>query len=273
MAYANHLVNHFLTPPLLIPTPANVRGRRALRSLNRVVWKVIEERRRDGGQRGDLLGMLISARDAETNEAMDDKQLRDEVVTFLVAGHETTAVALSWAWHLLAQHPAVEQRLHAEVADVLGGRQPTMNDLANLRYTRMVLEESMRLYPPVWGTARAAYHADEVGGVHVPAGASITLSPYVTHRHPTFWDDPDRFDPERFDPERSADRPEYAYFPFGGGPRGCVGKQFALSEGQLILAMVTQKFRMHAVPGQQVEAYPILTLRPRPGILMTLQPR
>ncbi len=273
LAYANHLVNHFLTPPLVIPTRANVRGRRAIRSLDRIVWKLIEARRRDGRERKDLLGMLISARDADTNEAMDDKQLRDEVVTFLIAGHETTAVALTWAWHLLSLHPWAAQRLQNEVRDVLGGRLPTVGDVANLPYARMVLEESMRLYPPVWGTARAAYNEDEVGGVRVPAGASITLSPYVTHRHPAFWEEPERFDPERFSPERSTERPEYAYFPFGGGPRGCVGRQFATMEGQLVLAMIAQKFQLHDVPGHSWDPYPILTLRPRHGALMTLQPR
>ena len=273
MAYANYLINHFFPLPLVVPTRANRRGRRAIASLDRVVWKIIEARRRDTQDRGDLLGMLISARDAETNEAMDDQQLRDEAVTFLVAGHETTAVALSWAWHLLSVNPSAERRLHQEVADVLGHRPPSLRDLSDLHYTRMVLEESMRLYPPVWATTRQAYHADEIEGFQVPAATVVTVSPYVTHRNPAFWDDPERFDPERFSAERSAGRPDYAYYPFGGGPRGCVGRQFALMEGQLVLAMVAQRFRLQAVPSHPIEPDPILTLRPRYGVLMTLQRR
>jgi cytochrome P450 len=273
LAYANHVVNHMFTPPLFIPTPANRLGRRAIQSLDRTVWKIIERRRRDGQDRGDLLSMLTQARDAETNETMTDQQLRDECVTFLIAGHETTAVALSWAWHLLALHPSAERTLHAEIAEVLEGRTPTVRDLGDLVYTRKVLEESLRLYPPVWATNRAAHEEDEVSGWHIPRGASVTVSPYVTHRHPAFWEHPEDFDPERFSPARSAERPEYAYFPFGGGPRGCIGKQFALMEGQLVLAMVAQRFRLQGVPGHRVEPHPILTLRPRDGLLMTRHPR
>jgi cytochrome P450 len=273
MTYANYLMNHFMTPPLFVPIPANVRGRRAIKRVDRIVWKVIEQRRRDGAERTDLLGMLLRARDAETNQAMDDKQLRDEVVTFLVAGHETTAVALSWAWHLLSNHPDAERRLHDEVAAVLGDRAPTMSDLPSLPYTRMVIEEAMRLYPPAWATNRDSYADDVIGGYRIRARSAVVLSPYLTHRHPSFWDDPEKFDPERFSPERVADRPDYAYFPFGGGPRGCVGKQFAIMEAQIILAMTAARFRLRAVPGHPVDPYPILTLRPRHGIRMTLEER
>jgi cytochrome P450 len=273
MTYANYLMNHFLTPPIFVPIPANVRGRRAIKRVDRIVWKVIEQRRRDGGERTDLLGMLLRACDAETHQSMDDKQLRDEVVTFLVAGHETTAVALSWTWHLLSRHPEAERRLHDEIDAVLGDRAPAMGDLASLPYTRMVIEEAMRLYPPAWATNRETYADDEIGGFHVPARSSVVVSPYVTHRHPSFWSDPESFDPERFSPERSAERPEYAYFPFGGGPRGCVGRQFAMMEAQIILAMTARRFRLRAVPGHPVEPYPILTLRPRHGLRMTVEPR
>jgi cytochrome P450 len=273
ITYANHLMNHFMPPPLFVPTAANRHGARAIARVDRVVWRIIEQRRRSATQHHDLLGMLISARDAETNEAMDDKQLRDEVVTFLVAGHETTALALSWAWHLLAQHPDAEQRLHAQVDAALGNEGPRIGDLAALPYARMVIEESLRLYPPAWATSREARAADVVAGMPVPAHATITLSPYVTHRHPAFWDDPQGFDPERFTPERSALRPEFAYFPFGGGPRGCVGKQFAMIEGQIVLAMVARRFRLRSVAGHPVEPNPILTLRPRYGLMMTLEPR
>ena len=273
LAYANHLLNHFLTPPLFVPTAANRRGRRAILSLDRIVWQIIERHRRDGANGDDLLGMLLAARDADTDRAMDDRQLRDEVVTFLVAGHETTAVALAWTWYLLATHEDVERRLAGEIAEVLEGRPPTLPDLSRLRYTRMVLEESMRLYPPAWAVSRQSFADDEVRGVRMPAGTVVTLSPYVTHRNPDFWEAPERFDPERFSPGRSAGRPEYAYFPFGGGPRGCVGNQFAMLEAQLVLATVAQKFRLRVVPGQVVEPDPILTLRPRYGIRVVLERR
>jgi cytochrome P450 len=274
MEYSNHLVNHFFALPLAIPTRANRRGRHAIARLDAIVWKIIGERRRDVRDRGDLLSMLINARDAETNETMTDRQLRDEVVTFLVAGHETTAVALAWTWHLVAQHAAVERRLQAEVDTVLdGGRVPTLADLAELRYTRMVIEESMRLYPPVWGTMRQAYDDDVVGGQLVRKDETVTVSPWLTHRHPDLWERPEEFDPERFTADRSAARPDYAYFPFGGGPRRCIGNQFAMMEAQLILAMTVQAFRLQAVPGHSVEPDPILTLRPRHGVWMTLRPR
>jgi cytochrome P450 len=273
MTYANHLMNHFFTPPLFVPIPVNVRGRRAIARVDRIVWKVIGERRRDGRDGRDLLGMLLQARDAESDRAMDDKQLRDEVVTFLVAGHETTAVALTWTWYLLSQHPAVEQRLQREIASVLDGRRPAIDDLTHLTYTRMVIEEAMRLYPPVWATNRESYREDEIAGMRIPARSSLAISPFITHRHPLFWENPETFDPERFSPERSATRPEYAYFPFGGGPRGCVGRQFAMMEAQIILAMVAQRFRLRAVPGHAVQPYPILTLRPRHGVLMTCEAR
>ena len=273
MGYANHLMNHLFTPPLFIPTSANRRGRRAIAGVDRVVWNVVEKRRRDGRERDDLLGMLLRARDAETNQAMDDKQLRDEVVTFLVAGHETTAVALAWAWHLLSQHPAAEARLGEEIAEVLGQRPLTIADIPRLEYTRMVIEESMRLYPPAWATNREAYRNDEIGGMHVPARSSVLVSPFLTHRHPEFWEDPEAFEPLRFSAERSVSRPEYAYFPFGGGPRGCVGRQFAMMEAQIILAMTARRFRFRAVEGHRVDPDPILTLRPRNGVLATVEAR
>jgi cytochrome P450 len=266
-------MNHFITPPIVIPTPANRRGGKAIAKLDRIVTRIIDNRRRSGEERNDLLAMLLAARDAETNAAMDDRQLRDEMVTFLVAGHETTAVALSWTWYLLSQNPDAERRLHAEVDEVLGDRLPTVDDLKDLPYTRMVLEESMRLYPPVWATSREPYEDDEVGGVRLPAGTTVTLSQYVTHRDPAFWPEPERFDPERFNPERSAERPEYAYFPFGGGPRRCVGQQFAMMEGQIALAMISRRLRLRLVPGHPVEPDPILTLRPRHGVAVTLQSR
>jgi cytochrome P450 len=204
---------------------------------------------------------------------MNDRQVRDEVMTLLLAGHETTSNALSWTWYLLSQHPDAESRLHAELEQVLGGRTPTVEDLPRLAYTRMVLEETLRLYPPAVGFNRKALADDEVGGYVVPANTLIWLSPYTTHRHPEFWEHPDVFDPERFSPERSAGRPHFAHFPFGGGPRLCIGSNFAMMEAQLILATTVQRYRLRLLPGYQVEPQVLLTMRPRNGLPMTFLER
>jgi cytochrome P450 len=261
----------FLPPPVWVPTPASVRFLRARRALDRVVYHIIQTRRRTGEDAGDFLGMLLAARDADTGEGMSDQQLRDEVMTFVLAGHETTAVALAWTWYLLARHPDADARLRAEVAAVLGGRAPTVEDLPALRYTRMVLEETMRLYPPVWGLGRQAIAADSIGGYPIRAGAPVSMSPYVTHRHPAVWDDPERFDPERFTPERVAARPRFAYLPFSGGPRLCIGNEFALMEATLVLALVAQRYRLVLAPERRVVPQVTLTLRPRGGLPMTLE--
>ena len=214
--------------------------------------------------------MLLMTRDEDTGEGMTDKQLRDEVTTFLGAGSETTAVLLAWAWALLSTHPAVDRKFRAELAEVLGGRTPTIADLPNLKYTRMILDETLRLYPPAWAMSREVLSDDEIGGYHIPAKSQVFLVQYVTHRLPEFWENPEGFDPERFTPERSANRPRYAYFPFGGGPRLCIGNEFALMEAQLVLATVAQKYHLHLVPGHTLEPYPIFTLRPRHGVMVTL---
>jgi cytochrome P450 len=244
---ASEYVAHASLDPLALlltgfPMPAQLRFRAALRALDKVVQGIITERRRQNRDTGDLLSMYLLARDEETGEGMNDRQLRDEVMTLLLAGHETTANTLAWTWYLLSGHPVIEQKLHAELAAVLGGRVPTVPDLPNLPYTRMVIEESMRLYPPAYGISRKAIAADEIGGYRIPANSVIFVGPYVMHRHPKFWENPDVFDPERFTPERSADRPPFAYFPFGGGPRLCIGNQFALIEAQLLLATVAQRY-------------------------------
>jgi cytochrome P450 len=258
-------------PPSAVPTPRNLRRRAALAALDRTVYGIIQARRRGETAGGDLLGLLMGVRDQETGAAMSDKQLRDEVITLFIAGHETTAVTLSWAWHLLAEHPAHAVCLHAELADVLGGRLPTIADLPNLPYSRMVIEETLRLFPPAWVTNRQALDEDEICGYRIPAGAIMLISPYVIHRNPAYWDNPEMFDPERFTPERSAGRPHYAYFPFGGGPRQCIGKGFALMEAQLILAMVSQHYRLCHMPGHQVEPQALMTLRPRGGLPMMVE--
>ena len=258
-------------PPLGVPTPRNRRIQRCIRDLDTVVHEIITARRSAG--QNDLVTMLLAARDAQTGEGMSDKQLRDEVMTLLIAGHETTSNLLTWTWYLLAQHPEVERQLHDELARVLGGRIPTVEDVPQLSYTRMVLEESLRLYPPAVGFNRKALVEDEVGGYRVPANTLIWLSPHVTHRHPEFWDDPEAFDPERFTPERVAARPHFAYFPFGGGPRQCIGNNFAMMEAQLVLATIAQRYQLRLVPGHLVEPQVLLTMRPRDGLPMTLHPR
>jgi cytochrome P450 len=249
--------------PPLMPRP-----RRALRTLDEVVFGILRDRRRGASEGGDLLSTLVELRDEETGEGMSDRQLRDEVMTLLLAGHETTANALAWTWHLLGRHPAAAERLRAELAAVLGRRMPTVADLPQLPWTRMVLEEAMRLYPPAWLISRAAMEDDVIGGYHVPRGATVILSPWVTHRHPDLWDDPERFDPERFAPARVAARPRFAYFPFGGGPRLCIGSGFAMTEAQLVLASVASRYRLEPVPGHEPRLEPLVTLRPRDGLPM-----
>jgi cytochrome P450 len=263
----------FIDLPQWLPTPQHRRVRRALRTLDQVVYRMIDARRRCPHDMGDLLSWLLRARHAETGKGMSDRQLRDEVMTLFVAGSETTAAALAWTWYLLVTHPDVQRRLEEELTAVVGGRMPTFQDLQTLSYTRMVIEEALRLYPPTWVTARSPLADDEIGGYRIPRQAVVLLSPYVLHRHPTFWEHPAAFDPERFMPAQSTDRPRYAYFPFGGGPRRCIGESFALMEVRLIVAMVTQAYRLHLVPGHPVAPQPLFTLRPRHGVLVTLQPR
>ncbi|CAN5696860.1 cytochrome P450 [soil metagenome] len=260
-------------PPLQVPTPRNRRLRAALGTLDVAVYRIIEEHRRKGGG-DDLLSLLMEARDEETGAAMSDRQLRDEVITLFIAGHETTATALSWTFYLLARHPGAEERLRSELERVIGpsGRAPTVDDLPNLSYARAVIEEAIRLYPPVWITNRQAVAEDEILGYRIPAGTIVMISPYVLHRHPDFWERPEAFEPERFSPERSAGRPRYAYFPFGGGPRQCIGRDMALVEAQLVLATVAQRYRLRLSADQVVEAQPLATLRPRGGLPMTLEP-
>jgi len=262
-------------PPLWVPTPRNRRLLTGLNTLNTVVYAIIEERRKQpvATNTGDLLGMLLSAQDEETSEGMSDQQLRDEVLTLLLAGHETTAAALTWTWYLLSQHPEVECRLHTELDTVLGGRLPAVEQLDALPYTRMVIQEALRLYPPAFGFTRFAVTEDEIGGYPIPAKSVMFLSANCTHRHPVFWEEPEVFDPERFTPERSADRPRFAYFPFGGGPRQCIGNAFALMEAQLVLATVAQRYTLRLIPRHPVEPQVRLTMWPRYGLPMTLHPR
>ena len=258
--------------PHQVPTPNNVRYRRALKELDGIVYSLIDGRRREGGGE-NLLSMLLEARDQETGEGMGDAQLRDEAMTLLIAGNETTAVALSWAWYLLSRHLEINNRLQEELDAVLGGRAPTFEDLPLLPYTTAVLKEAMRLYPPAWIFSRRPIEDDEIGGYRLPAGTTVLISPYVTHRNPEYWEEPETFNPERFEEEPSAGRPEFAYLPFGGGPRKCIGDRFALVEGVLILAAVAQRYNLRLVQGHKVAPEPLVTLRPKGGIQVFLEER
>lgn len=221
----------------------------------------------------DLLARLIAARDEQTGIGMTAQEVRDHVITIFMAGHETTAMAMTWIWYLLSQHAAVEAKLHAELDAVLGGRIPGPQDLARLTYTRMVIEESMRLYPPVHTIAREALGDDTVAGLRVPKGSAVLVSPWVLHRHRRLWREPGRFDPERFSPEEAAARARFAYMPFGGGRRICIGAAFAMAEATLLLAVIAQRFRLRLLPGHPVEPQGLITLRPRHGMKMLVTPR
>ena len=241
--------------------------------LDAAVARMIAEREASPGGH-DLLSRLIAARDGETGVAMTAQEVRDQVVTIFVAGHETTAVAMSWIWYLLAMHPDVEGKLHAELDAVLGGRDPGPDDLPNLPYGRMVIDEAMRFYPPAPGTStRQALAADEICGVKIPKGAPITVIPWVTHRHRQYWDRPDAFEPERVCKAASAGRPRFAYSPCGAGPRVCIGASLAITEMMLVLATLAQRFRLTLPPGHQVELQHRVTLRPRGGLPMSVRRR
>ncbi len=258
--------------PDSLPTPGNLAYRRATRRLDGLIHALVEERRRSGVDAGDLLSMLLRAED-EDGGGMSDEQLRDEAMTIILAGHETTAIALSWTWYLLGTHPEVEARLSAELEEVLGGRAPTVEDLPRLRYADAVIKESMRLYPPAWAVGREALEDCEIGGYHVPAGTQMFISQYVIQRDGRFFDGPETFDPDRWRDGSTEDLPPYAYFPFGGGPRLCIGSGFAKMEAVLLLATVAQRFRLEPVSERPPVPQPSITLRPRDGIRARLHER
>ena len=258
--------------PKSIPTPHNIRFEMAARRLDEVVGTIIENRRKSEEDWGDLLSMLMLAED-ESGERMTDKQLRDEVMTLFLAGHETTANALSWTFWLLSLNPQVEHELAEELARVLGGRPPTISDLPDLPYAERIVKESMRLYPPAWVVGREATAECEVGGYQMAAGTTALMSQWVMHRDPRYHEDPQRFDPDRWIAGYEEVLPRFVYFPFGGGSRQCIGASFAMTEARLILATVAQRFEMELAPGQRVEPYPSITLRPKKGIRMTLVER
>ena len=266
MADLQRAFGTFTILPAWVLTPGRQKAARAARDLDSIVYRLIDERRGSGEDRGDLLSMLLLAVDEAGG--MTRQQARDEAVTLFLAGHETTANALKWTWYLLSEHPAVEAKLHAELDRALGGQPPTLADLERLPYTEMVIKEAMRLYPPAYAFSRLAMADLTVGGYYVPKGSALHLSPFVTHRDPRWFPEPDRFDPDRFAPEREKELPRYAYFPFGGGPRVCIGNAFAMMEARLIVATIAGRYRLVLAPGQRVEPEPLITLVPKHGLKM-----
>ena len=252
-----------------LPTRRTRRFRRELRTLDEAVYRILEERRRHPGG-DDLVSRLLHA---QQGEGMSARQLRDELMTFFLAGHETTAMLLSWTWYLLARHPEATERLHDELDDVLGGRPPNADDVERLDLTHRILQESLRLYPPAWFLERLCAADDAIDRYFLPAGSVAMVVPYLTHRHPDHWEEPERFDPDRFLPEPSARRHRWAWVPFGGGPRVCIGKDFAMLEAVLALATLAQRFEAELAEQREVVAEPLVTLRPQGGLPMRIRPR
>ncbi|BAZ23013.1 cytochrome P450 [Kalymmatonema gypsitolerans NIES-4073] len=258
--------------PKQFPIPGERAFRNAIQTTDDTILSIIRARRWSSLNYGDLFERLLFSRDEESKTGMNDQQLRDESITLFLAGYETTSTALTWVWYLLDKHPEVQSKLRAEIDAVIGKRQPTCADVAKLQYTKMVIQEVMRLYPPVLFLARVVEADDVIDGYPLKAGTTVVLCKYLTHRLPEFWDQPEVFDPERFASEYSTQRHSYSYFPFGGGPRYCIGKHLALLEMQLIVAMMVQKYRLRCVPGHPVKASPKIILHPRYGLPMTVEP-
>ncbi len=268
MAHVEHRTNP-LSLPEKVPTPHNRRFLWAKGELQKWILEIVH-RRRTGEESGDdLLQMLVDARDEDTGEGMSDQQLFDEVITLLIAGHETSADALAWGFSLLARHPEKREELENEAKNALNGALPAQADLERLPYARQVFEESLRLYPPFWAIGRETLGDDVIGGYEVKARSTLIVPPFLTHRHPEFWPDPDAFKPDRFTPEQVAKRPKFAYFPFGGGPRLCIGQGFGLMEGQIALAVIASRFRLELAPFEKLVMDPSPTLRPHGGLWMT----
>jgi cytochrome P450 len=255
-----------------LPTPVHIRFHRLARKIDNVVYRIISERRASGEDKGDLLSMLLAARD-EDGSQMNDRQLRDEVMTLFLAGHETTALTLAWSWYLLGTNPEAERKFHAELDEVLGDRPPTAADLPRLKFTEQLAKESMRLYPPAFGLGREAINDCEIGGYRVPKGTQVFLFQWATQRDPRFYEEPNAFRPERWTEDFIERLPKYAYFPFGGGPRVCIGASFAMMEVILCLATIGQKFRLEVDRDHPVSIYPAMSLRPRDGIRVVVRNR
>jgi cytochrome P450 len=267
-------VEHRLWSPLgwlEVPTPAGARYRHALAAVEAFVFRMVSEARRSTPRPNTVLSALLNAPTGA--ESLTTAEVNDELKALLVAGHTTTASALAWIWYVLSENHEARDRLEEDCRAVLRGRTPGIEDLSSLGYTRRVTEEVLRLYPPTWLTARTPVADDTVGGYSIRSGALVLLSPYLTHRHPAVWDDPERFDPDRFTPTRAVARPAFAYFPFGGGPRRCIGSSFATTEMQLIVATVAQRYRLTLLPGAGVTPVASLTLRPSPAVPAQLHRR
>ena len=255
-----------------LPTPTHLRFHRLARKIDDVVYRIIAERRASAKDESDLLSMLLDAHD-EDGSGMSDRQLRDEVMTLFLAGHETTALTLAWTWYLLGENPGAEEKFHAELDAVLGDRDATFADLARLKYTEQIVKESMRLYPPAYALGREAINDCEIGGYYVPAATQVFMFQWATHRDARFFDQPQEFNPERWTAEFEAQLPKYAYFPFGAGPRICIGASFAMMEMILVLATIGQRFRLQLDPDHPVEVYPAMSLRPKDGVKVVVGSR
>lgn len=274
LAHLNRRLNLPVTLPEWVPTARNRRFRRALAALDEVVYGMIRERRGAAGAGDDLLDMLLEARDADTGERMSERQVRDEAITLILAGHETTAAALGWSWYLLMRHPGALGRLHREVDEVLGHRLPGMDDLPRLRWTRAVFEEALRLYPPAWALPREAVADDVVGGFRIPAGSLLVVCAWVTHRRPDLWAGPEQFEPGRFlEEEGGGGIVPFSYYPFGAGARQCIGSHFTLMEAQVVLATLARRFRLAPLSDREVPPDATFTLRPGGPILARVERR
>jgi cytochrome P450 len=268
-----HASNRLFSPvdiPDPVPLPSNRRYVAARDEFDELIYGIIAERRRE--PREDLLSMFLGAKDEETGEHMSDEQVRDEVRTMFIAGHETTATSLAWTWYLLSMYPDVAQRLRAELSEVLGDRSATADDVPQLAYTWRIVQESMRLYPPIWMYLRTAIEDDVIDGYRIKAGKNIYLSPFITHRHLDFWDNPEGFDPDRFAPDKTQGWHRFKYWPFGGGPRKCIGNNFAVMEMQLVVATVAKLYELVLVPGHEIVMQPGLSLRQRDGVVVNVRP-
>ena len=255
-----------------LPTPGHRQFYRSVGEIDQIIYRIIAERRTSASDKGDLLSMLLAAQD-EDGSQMTDAQLRDEVITLFLAGHETTALALSWTWFLLASNKDVEAKFHAELDSVLGGRLPALSDLQQLRYTEMIAKETMRLYPPAFGLGREAIEECEIGGYRVPRKTQIFTFQWATQRDPRFFDQPDEFNPDRWTPEFIEQLPKFAYFPFGGGPRFCIGNYFAMMEMILLMATIGRRYELELAPDAKVELYPAMSLRPKTGVRVVVKER
>jgi cytochrome P450 len=271
--FRSRLYTMYILLPDSVPTPGNLRFRAARLDLDQMVYRIVSERRASGETGNDLLGMLLAARD-EDGHGMTDRQLRDEVMTLMLAGHDTTALALTWAWVLLARHPEVADRLCAELDTVLDGRLPTAADMPHMKYASYVISETLRLYPTVWATGRESVRETQIGGQHIPKGMSVLIVPWAMHRDPRFFDAPDEFRPERWADGLAERLPRYAYLPFGGGQRRCIGSSFALMEATLVLCSLAQRFRLELADADKpIEPWPVVTLRTRDDVIMRVSSR